>query len=183
METNSSEIGVLTGISDPQLDATIGSGNDCVAWQLELRQVIKSFEDFGPFLKKLSVKDEEIPAIKEAIAKKGVKLPKRYLVELVDSIRNNMELQQIRNFIIPQVDTQIASRTEDLTTFLDTWSVDSNPRKGLTRMYQDRVLLSPTHNCVVHCTWCFRDMGVGVFQKASLEAFSNTSCVTSELRT
>lgn len=135
----------------------------------EARDVIRSFEGLSEFLPSLGVRECENEEVAQAVAKKGLKVPRRYLIELIDTIENDLQRRQIRKFIVPEVDSNIASLTQDTTTFLDGHSVDSNPCKGLTRMYPDRVLLSPTHACMVHCPWCFRDMGVGALTEKQLQ--------------
>ncbi len=152
------------------VEAPSEPGHTGAEWQREVKEAIRTFEMLEPYLSAFRLGEHEIGEIKEAIRQKGIKVPRRYLEDLIASIQNDLERTQIGNFILPRLDKPIADRTRDTTTFLDKWSVDNNPRKGLTRMYQDRVLMSPTHDCMVHCTWCFRDMGVGLLTVKELES-------------
>lgn len=92
---------------------------------------------------------------------------------MVESIATEKERDQIKNFIIPTTEQIISGKVKDLTTFLGAMSIDNNPRKGLTRMYADRVLFSPVHTCSMHCEWCFRDMESGTLSEEEIEEALN----------
>jgi lysine 2,3-aminomutase len=138
-------------------------------WQKESRVIIKTFDDLLSYKEKLGLTPSELSLAEEGIHRKGIKIPKRYFVELLDSIATEKERSQIKTLIIPFVEKKIADQIQDRVTFLDEMSLDNNPKKGLTRMYPDRVLFSPVHTCSMHCDWCFRDMSSGTLTDCEME--------------
>jgi len=123
-------------------------------WQEELKENIRSIDLLRRYFTKLSVNESEALKIRNAIEKKGINIPKKYLEDLISSVTNEKQLTQIKNMVLPKLDGTL--RINSTPTRIENEYGDNNPVKGLTQMYPDRVLISPNYSCMNHCLWCFR---------------------------
>ena len=100
--------------------------------------------------------------------------PKSYILRLLSNIHTDREKVQIRNMLIPRKE-EIPERPNNDTklVFLPAEAKDTNPLKGLTRVYEDRVLISPVGQCAVNCAWCFRTRQQGTLSDEDLERILN----------
>ena len=126
-----------------------------MSWQEELRENIRSIDSLRRYYASLNVGKQDATEIEEAIEERGVNIPRRYLEDLIDSIRDKTQLEQVKNMVLPRLN--LNSYLDSTPTLIDNDRLDNNPVKGLTQMYPDRVLISPNYACMNHCLWCFRD--------------------------
>jgi lysine 2,3-aminomutase len=100
--------------------------------------------------------------------------PKNYIIRLLSNVRTDKEKVQIRNMLIPRKE-EIPEKPKNDTelAFLRPETKDINPLKGLTRVYVDRVLISPVGECAVNCPWCFRTRQKGTLSDEDLEQILN----------
>ncbi|MFH0970897.1 MAG: hypothetical protein V1776_05605 [Candidatus Diapherotrites archaeon] len=124
-------------------------------WQEELRTNIRSIDLLRNYYVSLSVNKQEAIEIEKVVQKSGVNIPRRYLEDLIASIKSEKELEQVKNMVLPRLN--LDQNIETRHTLVDDDHLDNNPVKGLTQMYPDRVLVSPNYSCMNHCLWCFRD--------------------------
>jgi lysine 2,3-aminomutase len=103
--------------------------------------------------------------------------PMNYILRLLSNVHTDKEKVQIRNMLIPRKekileeptnDTRLAIIPEEITEKSEETLVRS-PLKGLTRGYEDRVLISPVGQCAVNCPWCFRTRQSGTLSDEDLE--------------
>jgi lysine 2,3-aminomutase len=134
------------------------------SWQEESKDIVNSFSDIYSYIQKFSLDEKTLREIKLGIDQKGIKIPRFYLEDLIEEVKTEKQKKQLIKFLLPFPEHNISNEVNDLTTFLDSHSLDNNPKKGLTRMYVDRVLFSPVHTCSMHCEWCFRDMASGTLR-------------------
>lgn len=124
-------------------------------WQKELKENIRSKDQLRGYYAVLKVNEQEASEIERAIEERGINMPRRYLEDLIASVKDEKQLEQIRNIVLPRLN--LGSFVDSTPTLINNEHLDNNPIKGLTQMYPDRVLISPNYSCMSHCLWCFRD--------------------------
>ena len=148
-------------------------GTTKLKWEVEARDIVKSIDEFVPYLERLGLTSDEIDMAKRGVRNKSLKIPRMYLEDILSSIDCERTRIQVKNFLVPFPEERIAHIVPDTITFLDNRTLDNNPVKGLTRMYVDRVLFSPVHTCSIHCDWCFRDMASGTLTESEISDVIN----------
>ena len=126
-------------------------------WQREITQNIRSGKSLIKTLSDLNITitNAEKNIIIETTKERPLNIPKQYLIDLFQSASNEKEILQVKNILLPNTEPEAFS-FDSLTSIEETPNPDKNPIEGLTRMYPDRVLISPTHQCMTYCQWCFR---------------------------
>lgn len=95
-------------------------------------------------------------------------IPELYANMLIKSALTDKEKKQVRNLLIAnKTDKSHPYNGVDFSFFNENTS-DYDILKGLTRMYSDRVLISPQGSCAIHCPWCFRKPRKGCLNKKNL---------------
>ena len=135
----------------------------------------KTITDFAPLKKMLSKLPVELDLDAKEIEKKQILFPANYIQNLIDGVGTNKKYarQVIKMLITVKEDQDFKTNAEKDYFFINEKPKDPNPRKGLTRMYEDRVLVSPSGACMVHCPWCFRDERSGFLKDDDLEDIVN----------
>lgn len=139
-------------------------------WQKEVAQNIRSGESLIKTLSDLNIAitDAEKNIVAETTKERSLNIPKKYLTDLFQSASNEKEISQVKNILLPNTEPEVFS-FDSLTSVEETPNPDKNPVEGLTRMYPDRVLISPTHQCMNYCQWCFRDKESKALSNEQLE--------------
>jgi lysine 2,3-aminomutase len=130
---------------------------DKMNWKEELKENVRSIEQLRRYYPKLKVSQEEAQEIEQVVQTREINFPHNYLEDLIGSVKNEKQLEQVKNIVLPKRNTPIKESVIDTITFLDNGYLDNNPITGLTQMYLDRVLISLNYSCMNHCLWCFRD--------------------------
>lgn len=125
-------------------------------WKQELRTNVRTVEEFREFYPLLHINQDEILEIEDSIKSVGVNIPRQYLRDLIDSVTSEKQFAQVRKLVTPRLNPFIKDNVIEGVVFVEPTDQDRNPLRGLTRMYPDRVLVSPTHHCMLNCLWCYR---------------------------
>jgi len=98
--------------------------------------------------------------------------PKRYIYRIFSNAQGEKEKLEIRNMLLCYKANGEIKLPNDFArlSFFTEETKDSNPLKGLTRGYPDRVLVSPVGHCAVNCAWCFRARQKGALTEEELES-------------
>ena len=97
--------------------------------------------------------------------------PRKYVEQLLARAKTSKEKAQIRNLLLSHKDGEVHDEAVSQYIVIPENQGNRNralPR-GLTRMYVDRVLISPMGICAVNCTWCFRKRQKGMLQEDEIE--------------
>ena len=132
-------------------------------WRHELRNNIRDINQFRPFYDQLGITGEETEHIETAVKMVGINIPINYLLNLLAGARSEKDLGQVRKLVTPGLNPLIADIVSEDVVFVEAADQDRNPLRGLTQMYPDRVLVSPTHHCMVNCQWCYRTKEEGSY--------------------
>lgn len=140
------------------------------SWQKEVAHNIRSTESLFQVLSGLNVdiSNHEKTTIIEAVKERPLNIPRRYLIDVFQAASCGKEISQAKNLLLPNKENEDFS-TDSLTAVEEITNPDKNPIEGLTRMYPDRVLVSPTHQCMNYCQWCFREKESKALSDAQLE--------------
>jgi len=97
--------------------------------------------------------------------------PKRYISRILSNTHGEKSKLQVRNILLCHKVARGVEPSNDIRfSFFTEKTKDSNPLKGLTRVYADRVLVSPVGQCAINCSWCFRARQKGMLTDEELES-------------
>ncbi|MFC1504388.1 radical SAM protein [Spirochaetota bacterium] len=99
----------------------------------------------------------------------NIHYPEKYVKDLVKAAgKNKKHARQVLAMLLCKKEKPPARETANDYFYVNEKNKDPNPKKGLTRMYVDRVLVSPSGACMTHCPWCFRDERSGLLSEKNI---------------
>ena len=127
-----------------------------MTWHEELLSSIRSVQELAPYFERLGVTEPQQLEIETAVRRTGVNIPRAYIDGLVDAAKTSEARAQVRALLLPGANPLLARNAVEGVVFIEPTDADHNPLRGLTRMYQDRVLIAASFHCMNTCQWCYR---------------------------
>jgi len=138
----------------------MGRKIEYIADKTELLEILKKY--------KIPVKEEEFRHPFPIL------YPRKYVLRILSRAQDDKSKLQAKNILLcPKVEVWEEPSNGVKFSFFTEETKDSNPLKGLTRAYPDRVLVSPVGQCAINCAWCFRARQKGMLTVEEIERILN----------